>query len=77
MSRNIPNTILSMGAGRLPDIIAPTNAPVKAGMNKLFSGIISSVLNLLLIMVAESVRKNIVVRDKVIASCILRFITIT
>ena len=43
----MPNIFLSVGAGRWLDIVAPTTAPVKAGMNKLFSGVISNVFSLL------------------------------
>ena len=76
-NKHIPNSILSMWVGRWFDIIAPTTAPITAGMNKLFNGVLSNKCSLLRIIVAATVRKNIVVSDNVIASCIFRFMIIT
>ena len=73
----MPNICLRKKPGSRPDMAEPATAPAREGKNKTLKDLKSRFASLWCMSVADVVKKNIVVKERQIAWCMLKSITIT
>ena len=75
--RMIPNSCLRKKPGSRPDMVEPVTAPARDGRNKILKDLKSKFASLWCMSVADIVKKNMVVKERQMAWCMLKSITIT
>lgn len=73
----MPNNCLRKKPDSIPDMTEPATAPARDGINKALNDLKSKFASLWCINVADSDKKNMVVKERQMAWCMLKFITIT